>query len=234
VKELVMNRFLCLALLSVFILLSGCTSAYVTKRDAFPEMYRDHPLTILILPPINMSTASDAKELFMSTLAEPLSFRGYYVLPIEITTDILKNEGLYDIEAVKDLPPQKFKQYFGADAVMYVKILRWDTVYVVLGGSIIVEVEFLLKSTTTGKDLWRYSGRVEQNTSGTSRGQGIGALIANVIETGVKTAVTDYFPAAREASIITLSALPYGKYHPDFNKDGDTRIKKDKVILQLR
>ena len=43
------------------IILSGC--AVITKGEAFPEMYNEKPVSILVLPPINESTAADAKAL---------------------------------------------------------------------------------------------------------------------------------------------------------------------------
>jgi hypothetical protein len=217
-------KFICL-LFSILILLSACGPTYTTKKDAFPDMYNEHPLTILVLPPINMTTAADAKEYYMTTVAEPLSFAGYYIYPIEVTTDILKAEGLYDTELITNLPPQKFKQYFGADAVMYIKILKWDTAYYVIGGHVTVAVDFLLKSTTTGKDLWKYDGIIQLDTTGDSGGApGLAGLLVKVIATAVKTATTDYVPLAKRANIITISSMPYGKYHPNFDKDRDMQI----------
>ncbi|NIS74702.1 MAG: hypothetical protein GTO08_05375, partial [Deltaproteobacteria bacterium] len=46
-------------------------------------MYQEQPLTILVLPPMNETTAADAKEYYATTIAEPLSLQGFYVLPIE-------------------------------------------------------------------------------------------------------------------------------------------------------
>lgn len=214
-------------LCSIIFLLSACGPTFITKKDAFPKMYDERPLSILVLSPINMTTAADAKEYYSTTIAEPLSYAGYYIYPIEVTSDILKAEGLYDTELIINLPPQKFKQYFGADAVLYIKILKWDTSYYVLGGSVTVSVDFLLKSTTTGEDLWKYDGTIKMDTSGSSGGGGLAGLIVNVVTTAIKTAATDYVPIAKRANIITISSIPYGKYHPNFDKDRD-----DKVILK--
>lgn len=221
------NIKLICSLFFIITLLSACGPKYITKKDAFPKMYDERPLSILVLPPINMTTAADAKEYYCTTIAEPISYAGYYIYPIEVTSDILKAEGLYDTELIVNLPPQKFKQYFGADAVMYIKILKWDTSYYVIGGSVTVAVDFLLKSTATGEDLWKYDGTMKVDTSGGSGGGGWGGLIAKVIVTAIKTAATDYVPIAKRANIITISSMPYGKYHPNFDKDRD-----DKVILK--
>jgi hypothetical protein len=212
-------------LLSLMILLSACGPKYTTKKDAFPNMYEERPLSILVLPPINMTTAADAKEYYATTIAEPLSYAGYYIYPIEVTTDILKNQGLYDTEILGGLPPEKFKQFFGADAVMYIKILKWDTSYYVIGGNVTVAVDCLLKSTTTGRDLWKYDGLIRVDTSGDSGGGGgLAGLLVKVVATAIKTATTDYVPLAKRANLITISSMPYGKYNPNFDKDRDAQI----------
>ena len=93
------------------IILTGC-AVITTKGEAFPEMYIEKPVSILVLPPINESTAADAKEYYSTTIAEPLSFAGYYVYPIEVINEILKKEGIYDTELISDLNPSKFREYF--------------------------------------------------------------------------------------------------------------------------
>ena len=115
------------------ITLSGCAT-FVTKEEFAPEMYNEHPLSILVLPPINNSTAADAKEYYATTVAEPLTNSGYYVFPMEVVYDMLQQEGLYDTETMTDIPVEKFKQYFGADAVLYVTIQEWDTQYLLTSG----------------------------------------------------------------------------------------------------
>ena len=91
------------------IIINWCATI-ITKGEAFPKMYKDKPVSILVLPPINESTAADAKEYYSSTIAEPLSFAGYYVFPIEIVNEVLKQEGIYDTELIVDLDPSKFKE----------------------------------------------------------------------------------------------------------------------------
>jgi hypothetical protein len=220
-----MKRIIVIYLLFLsLVLASACGPKYISKKDAFPNLYEERPLSILVLPPINMTTAADAKEYYATTIAEPLSFAGYYIYPIEVTTDILKNEGLYDTEILVGLPPEKFKQFFGADSVMYIKILKWDTSYYVIGGNVTVAVNCLLKSTSTGRDLWTYDGTIVVDTSGGSGGGGLAGLIVKVVVTAIQTATTDYVPVAKKANIVTMSSMPYGKYHLNYDKDRDAQI----------
>ncbi|MCL5062164.1 MAG: DUF799 family lipoprotein [Nitrospiraceae bacterium] len=218
--------------LIVFVLIftAGCAS-YTTKKEAFPQMYNERPLSILVLPPINLTTASDAKEYYSVTVAEPLSLMGYYVFPMEVTSEILKNEGFYDTELLINTPPQKFRQYFGADAVMYIKVLKWDTSYYVIGGNVKVSVDCALKSTISGENLWKYDGTMVLDTTGSDGGAGgLAGLLVKVVLTAVQTAAADYMPVARQANFMTMSSLPYGKYHSQHNQDGDSKIIKKENI----
>lgn len=205
--------------------LLGCVS-YTTKKEAFPLMYEnERPLSILILPPINLTTASDAKEYYSATIAEPLSLMGYYVLPMEVTSELLKNEGFSDTEMMLNTDPQKFKKYFGTDAVMYIRILKWDTAYYVIGGHLTVSVDAVLKSTQTGNTLWQYDGTVVLDTTGGSGGAGgLAGLLVKVVATAIQTAAADYMPVARQATFQTLTSLPAGKYHEQSGKDGAMQI----------
>jgi hypothetical protein len=212
--------------------LIGC-GTYVTKQEFAPKMYDDHPLTIIILPPINKSTAADAKEYYVTTVAEPLTQRGYYVYPTEVVNDILQQEGLYDTETMLAMPPQKFREFFGADAVLYLTILEWNTSYMITSGSVTVKVAYELKSTRSGEVLWFYDDEVSVNTSGDSGNIGGWAgLLTKVITTAVKTAATDYVPIAREANEKILLAIPFGKYHNQYNADMSDKIQLKKAFNQ--
>lgn len=208
----------------VLFLSTACAPKYLTKGEAYPQMYEHHPLSILVLPPINETTAADAKEYYSTTIAEPLTLSGYYIYPIEVTSDILKAEGLYDTELLVEVPPQKFREFFDADAVLYIRIKKWDTVYLVLGGSVTVSADFTLKSTDTGDELWHYDGTIVVDTSGGDTGGGMAGLIAKVIVTAINTATTDYVPIAKRVNYTTLVSMPYGKYNPQYNKDRDAKV----------
>lgn len=221
----------CLICVYVGIMLNSCTKT-ITKQEAFPKMYEKPPLSILVLPPMNESTAADATEYYTTTIAEPLAFTGYYVLPLEVAIDILKVEGMYDIGMLFSAPPQKFKEFFGADAVLYIKILKWDKSYYVIGGKVVVSVDFQLVSTITGEVLWQYNGTFTVDTTGDSGGAGgIAGLITKLITTAVKTATTDYVPVAKRANIQALISIPYGKYHEEYGKDGEANVVKEKKML---
>jgi hypothetical protein len=211
------------------IILSGCAT-FVTKEEFSPEMYVEHPTSILVLPPINNSTAADAKEYYATTVEEPLTNSGYYVFPMEVVYDMLQQEGLYDTETMTDIPVEKFKEYFGADAVLYVTIQEWDTQYLITSGSVDVKAACELKSTSSGKTLWFYDEKVSVNTSGSNAGAGgLLGLVVQAVTTAIQTAAQDYVPIAKEVNKKIFVAMPFGVYHKDFNKDMKFKVKKKEL-----
>lgn len=215
-----MKKYTCLILgILVMPILSACAPKMSTKLAEFPLMYEERPASILILPPINESTAADAKEYYSTTIQEPLAFTGYYTFPYTITSEILKMEGIYDTELLVNLPVSKFKEYFGADAVLFTTIKKWDLSYMVLASTLTVSIDCKLKSTTSNQILWKYKGTVVVDLSGGNAGGGLAGLIVKAIVTAVQSAVADYAPYARQANYRALSSMPYGKYHSEHNKD---------------
>ena len=223
-----MERFLLLLITASVLLLSGCAvNEKVTKGQAFPEMYEESPVSILVVPAINNSTAADAPLLYSSTINEPLSNAGFYVLPIEITDRFLRNEGISDGSQLKDIPPQKFAEPFGADAVLYVTIEKWDTNYYVIGGNVTVGVKFQIKSCKTGDTLWVYNNEVKVDTSGDANNAG--GLLGAMIATAIATATQDYVPVARRVNVLSLQSVPFGGYHDAHKQDVEMMINKSKV-----
>ena len=83
-----------LVIVATSLFLSGCATQFLTKQEAFPAMYDQKPLSILVAPALNDSTAAEAGEYYAATIAPYLSYGGYYVLPMEITTAMLSREGI--------------------------------------------------------------------------------------------------------------------------------------------
>jgi len=213
-----MNRIAVVVFATAVLFLSGCaTMNPISKKDAFPKMYQEHPASILVVPAVNNSTAADAPDLYSSTILEPLANSGYYVLPIEVTTEILRREGIQNGAQLVDVPAQKFGELFGSDAVLFVSINSWDTNYYVIGGNVTVGLSFTLKSTKTNEMLWHYNDVVVLDTSGDSNNGG--GLIGLLIGTAIKTAMQDYVTVARDVNKSALTSIPKGKYHPGYQMD---------------
>jgi len=206
------------------LLLTSCAPKMVTKADKFPLMYEEMPVSILLLPPINETTAADAKEYYSTTLQEPISFSGYYVFPYEVTSEVLKMEGIYDAELLKDLSVTKFREYFGADAVLFTTIKKWDISYIVIASNLTVSIDCELKSTKSEQVLWSYNGTVVIDLSGGGSGGSIAGLIVKSIVTAINTATADYVHYARVANYRAISSVPYGKYHKGYLQDKEQKI----------
>lgn len=195
-------------------LLAGCAPKTVTKAERFPKMYEERPRSILVLPPMNESTAADAKEYYITTIQEPLSFNGFYVYSIPVVAELMKMEGVYDTELLYGLPLNKFQEYFGAEAVLFTRIKAWDTCYYVIGSHMTVSFESELRSTKTNEVLWKYTGTQVVNLSGNS-----GNILASIIATAINTAIADYVPYARQVNYQIFSTMPAGPYSPVYLKD---------------
>ncbi len=207
--------------------------AVTTKMEAYPKMYEKSPVSILVLPPMNQSTAAEAQEFYQATINEPLTLSGYYAYPIEVVSDILKNEGMYETVDFRTVNPAQFRKYFGADAVLFITILKWDKVYYVLGGHVTVSVDMKLVSTETGETIWMYNGTLTVDTSSNSSGGGIAGLLINAVATAVTTALTDYVPIARKANFQALTSIPYGKYHSKHLKDGKLKAVNANTLKKV-
>ena len=193
----------------LILLLLGLVGCQTIPQKKEPKTLPETITSILVLPPINQSTSADAPDYYISTVLEPVVGRGYYVLPIEITTELLKQEGIQDGAQVAKVDPKKFRSLFGADAVLFVTIQEWDTAYYVLGGHVSVSLGFRLVSTASGNTLWEKQGRFVQDTTNSDQG---GGLVGAIINTAIKTALQDYIPVAQRANTSLLIKLPEGKY----------------------
>ena len=145
-----MKRLHALALALSIASLSACSSV---DYDELANYYAHEPLTIVVVPVMNNTTDAEAAHLFQSTIVKPLVDRGYYVIPVEIVADMMAAEGLADGGALQQVRPQKFREYFGADAILYIDIKIWDTSYLVLASSVTVAMDYRLVHAETGEVL---------------------------------------------------------------------------------
>ena len=206
-----------------------------TKQEAYPSMYDLglKPVSIVVVPAINRTTAADAGDLITATLPQPFADNGYYVLPLPIVHKIFQEEGVVDGRQMIDVPATTFRNAFGADAVLYVTIDEWETNYVVLAANVTVGLSYVLRSTTTDEVLWSYKVRQVVDTAG----QSSGFLLLDVISTAITTAMTDYLPIAYRVNTQAVATMPFGVYHPQVGTDGEAGViaksAKEAAVVQL-
>lgn len=210
-------------LLLAVALLSSCTASKLTctRGGNYPKMYETNPASILVMPPINKTVNVEAKEYFYTSMATPLAEKGYYVISPFIAMDLLKSESAYDSEMFFEGKLLPFKEIFGADAVLFTIINTWSKS--TIGGSITVNIEYILKSTTTNEVLFTRKGELTLDTSISSSGGGIMGLLVSTVASAVNTALTDKVVAARMCNNYVLEDMPEGKYSPMFGKDQETK-----------
>jgi hypothetical protein len=216
---------------SVFaaMIMTGCAAhnAGITKGEAFPRMYEEDPRSIVVLPAMNESSDAEAKDYYATTIEMPIAQTGYYVFPMELVSDILKQEGVYDTELLYSLSADKFYDYFGADVVMFTRIKAWDVMYAVVASSLTVTIASEAVSTKTNEKLWEYEGSVTVDLTGSSGGGGgLAGLLVQAIATAINTAAADYVEYAHVANARLFYALPAGPYHPAHQTDQGVVIRK--------
>jgi len=207
--------------ISLLVLVTACAEVQ-TKSEAFPKMYSEteKPVSIVVVPAINKSTAADAAILVNSTLTVPFADNGYYVLPISIVSDIFEREGIVEGSQIKGMPLEIFKSSFGADSVLYITINKWDTNYIVIAANVVVGMSYVLVSTTDNEVLWSYDQEIIVDTSGDSTG----FIVADILKTAITTAMTDYIPIARQVNATAVATMPFGKYHPLNGEDAEMKV----------
>ena len=209
---------------------SSCTTTVpILKTVAYKGMYNEKPLSVLLMPPINKSTAVEAKEYFHSTLIVPLNNAGFYVIPPFLSMEILKKESAYDSELFLNSSLTKFGEIFGADVVLFTIINKWDKTY----GRVSVGVEYILKSTKTNETIYDRKGTINYNTSVSSSGGGLVGALITVAATSINTAATKYVDVARVCNNYTLIDLPLGKYAPLNPKESEEFAGKNNFTINL-
>jgi len=228
-----MKKVTMLLVMSVLFVSACSTYKPVAKAVAYKQFYEEKPVAILFMPPINRSTAVDAKEFFHATLNIPIAEAGYYVIPPFISMEILKQESAYDAELFLDAPLSKFGEIFGADLALFTIINRWDKN--ALSANVFVEVEYIFKSIKTNEIVYSRKGSITCNASVSTGVGGIWGIVADIAVSAINTAATKYVDVAKVCNTSTFSDLPAGKYHPKYGKDGaeDAGQQEFKVTVKL-
>lgn len=218
-----MKKYIILSL--VAILLSSCANQ-ITRGEQYPNMYKEKPLTIAIMPPINRTNHVEAKDYFYTTLYAPLCEKGYYVYSPMMTMEMFQAESAYDAEMFIENDLSQFQNVLGADAAMFTIIKTWKRNN--LGGKITAGVEYILRSTKTGETLYQREGLINVDTS-----SGGGGLIG-VLATAIATAATDKVVAGRVCTAFVLSDMPEGKYGTLYDKDQKSLAGKSYIKATVK
>lgn len=203
----------------IWAVLTGCVAQPV-KQD-MSAFKAAAPRSILVVPTINKSLDVDAPNYVLAALPVPIANKGYYVFPVNTTKYVLEQEGFYEGERIHQMAAPDLAKLFGADAVLYVSINRWDAQYAFITTVVTVEFDYRLVSKD-GAEIWKESKRMQYQPQNNNSGSPIAMLVVAVINAAVTRAAPNYMPLTRQANqevfISGVNAIPDGPYRPAASK----------------
>lgn len=185
-------------------LLGGCATP--PARD-YSALLQAKPASVLVLPPINDSPDVLATPSVWSQLSYPLAESGYYVLPVSLVDETLKVNGVQTAADTHQITPAKLREIFGADAVLYVVVKSYGSVYKVVNSEARVTLEARLVDLRTGQLLWdgvATASSAEQG--GGNQGGLLGLLVKAVVDQIANSLSERSHPIAGIASQRLLAA----------------------------
>ena len=209
---------------AVVILLASaalCGCVQVQPYD-YTALRARRPVSILVLPPLNQTVDVNGPYSFLSTVTLPLAEQGYYVYPVQVIDEYLKENGLPTAGEMNQVAPAKLHEIVGADAVLYLDLLQYGTKYAVLASTTVVSARAKLVDTQTGQTLWEGTATVQQNPNNNSGGL-LGALVGAALNQIInsKTDLSHQVAAMTSNQLFTQPGrgLLFGPHHPKHGSD---------------
>ncbi|TXI19710.1 MAG: hypothetical protein E6Q67_10105 [Roseateles sp.] len=208
--------------LALSLLIQGCATP--AKPYDYSAYKQAKPASILVLPPVNGTPEVMAVPSVMAQMTQPLAESGYYVMPVSLVDETLKANGVQTSDEAQQIPVQKLREIFGADAGLYVKVLRYGSVYKVVNSETAVTLEAKLVDLRSGQLLWEGSASASSaEQANNSQGGLIGMLVKAVVDQIVATTTDRSHPMAGLASQRLLAAgrpngLLFGPRSPNYGK----------------
>ncbi len=213
-----------IAIFSVFVALffNACALGEPEIYD-YSALQQAKPRSILVLMPTNETTEVDAGAAVLANAIYPLSEAGYYVFDPALVHETFKNNGIYEASDIQNVSAHKLRQIFGADAVLYMDVVKYGTSYMLLNSVSVVAVNAKLVDLRSGATLWEGSAQVSDDSS---RGSSdlVGMLISAVIKQIGDTVSDAGYKLSASADVMLLGqncnkCLLYGPYSPHYGQD---------------
>jgi hypothetical protein len=206
------------AILASALVLAGCQTV---KPYDYTNFRAHPPRSILVLPPLNESTAVEGTYGYLTTVTRPVAERGYYVFPVAVVDQFMKENGLPTANEMQQAPLARIAQITGADAVLFLDLKQYGAHYQVLNSVVIVEVAAKLVDTRTGTVLWEGQGAAQQASSGSG-----GNILGDLIAAAINQAINKHTDRAHQVSRLAnanlffpeQTGLPYGPYNPKYDQ----------------
>ncbi len=200
--------------LGSLLLLSACA----TPPYDYTNFRKYKPRSILILPPINNATDIRGTYSYLSTVTFPIAEKGYYVFPVAVVDQMMKENGVSNPHDMHQISLKKFSENIGPDAILYLTLEEYGTKFIVISSQTSVKVSGKLVDAHTGTILWE-GHAIGSDASDSSNG------VASIITAVVVQAVASTKDHAHEVSHLANQnlfltedhGLLNGPYHPQHN-----------------
>lgn len=200
-------------------LLGACSTS---PSYDYTNFRQSRPASILLMPPVNDSTAVDASYSMLSQMTMPLAESGYYVLPVSLVDETFRQNGYTNPAEIEGIPVDKLRKIFNADAALYVHIKQYGTVYHLISSESVVTAEAHLVDLRSGSMLWAGTATASSAEQHSNAGGGIaGLLIAAVVNQIVESSTDHSHDIAGITSMRLLTAgrpagVLYGPRAPQY------------------
>lgn len=211
------------ALLLFVLLLGGCTPP---KKYDYSSFRESRPASILVLPPLNGSPDVKATYSMLSQATVPLAESGYYVFPVTLVNETFKQNGMTTPADIHEVPVNKLREIFGADAALYINVKQYGTTYTVIASESRVTAEGRLVDLRSGKTLWEGSATASSNEGDSNSGGGIVGLLVKAVVNQILSNLSnkDHGIAGITSNRLLAAGSPngilYGPRSPLYLKDG--------------
>ena len=189
----------------------------IVEVDASHSIALSQPAAVAEL----IRTAVEATWGYLSTVTRPLAERGYYVFPVAVVDQFLKDNGLPTAGEMHQVPLEKAREILGADAVLFITVEQYGSKYQVLNSSTIVAARAKLVDTRSGTLLWE-GRRVWQQNSSAGQSSLIGMLVAAAVTQIISTSTDAARGVSRTTNVMLFhtrdEGLLPGPYHPEYLK----------------
>ena len=206
---------------AVLLMAMGCVTKPPFDYTAYKE---SRPGSILVLPPLNNTPEVQASLSLLSYATRPLSEAGYYVMPVTLVAETFKENGVSEPAEMHATSVDKLRQIFGADAVLYIAVKRYGTVYQVISSASIVTAEARLVDLKTGKQLWAGTASASSEEGQSQQGGLAGLLVSAIVKQVIGTSIDQSHQIAGITTTRLLSAgmrngVLYGPRSPNYKTD---------------
>ena len=191
--------------------MTGC----VTKPYDYTNFRAHPPRSLLVLTPLNESTDVRGTYGYFSSVSRPLAEMGYYVYPVAVVDQYMKENGLPTAGEMQQVSLQKIHDIFGADAVLYLKVKSYGSKYQVITSTTIVTAEGKLVDVPTGITLWEGTATAQESSSS---GNLFADLVVAAVDQAINSSTDQAHSLAGQVNVQMFTTkdhgLLYGPYFP--------------------